>query len=285
MVIGSRGTVGRSLLPELEAAGIPCVGLTSTEIDLSAGDSPEKLMALIRPGDVLVMLAALTPDRGRDAQTFLRNVMMAANLAKAVEKTDWSQLIYLSSDAVYDPAASLVHEGTPTSAGDLYGIMHVARERILAEAAQKAGGRVFLILRPCALYGSGDSHNSYGPNRFLRMAKYRRKITLFGQGEEQRDHVFIADLCRLLRLVVERLNRGVLNVATGKAVSFGDLARQIQSLVDGPVEIECLPRSSPVTHRHFDVTALVRAFPDFSFTPPKTGLAASLAGIQENPQR
>ena len=51
-----------------------------------------------------------------------------------------------------------------------------------------------VVLRPSPLYGVADPHNGYGPNRFSRLAAQGGEITLFGEGEEKRDHVFVEDL-------------------------------------------------------------------------------------------
>jgi hypothetical protein len=39
------------------------------------------------------------------------------------------------------------------------------------------------------------------------------------------------------------------------------------------VKIQSLPRTGPITHRHADVTARMRAFPTFIPTPLRDGLA------------
>jgi hypothetical protein len=43
------------------------------------------------------------------------------------------------------------------------------------------------------------------------------------------------------------------------------------------VEIATSPRANPITHRHFDVSALLSAFPGFRFTPLADGLARMAA--------
>ena len=50
------------------------------------------------------------------------------------------------------------------------------------------------ILRPTLIYGEKDPHNGYGPNQFRRKANKGEAITLFGEGEERRDHVAIDDV-------------------------------------------------------------------------------------------
>ena len=47
-----------------------------------------------------------------------------------------------------------------------------------------------------------------------------------------------------------------------------------------PVTIEPSARQNPVTHRHFDITNLLRAFPSVRFMPLADGVAAALAGMK-----
>jgi nucleoside-diphosphate-sugar epimerase len=129
-----------------------------------------------------------------------------------------------------------------------------------------------VVLRPCAVYGAGDTHNSYGPNRFLRTAIEQKKITLFGAGEEQRDHLFIGDLTQIIRLCLLHRSTGVLNVVSGSSVSFRNVAERVIALLRDDVELVCLPRTSQITHRHFDNTASLRAFPGFEPTSTEEGL-------------
>jgi nucleoside-diphosphate-sugar epimerase len=162
--------------------------------------------------------------------------------------------------------------------------MHIAREQIFSFVLAKTKVPLCLFC-PCAIYGAGDTHNSYGPNRFLRSAIKDRKITLFGNGEETRDHVHIEDISRLITLCLLRRSSGIINAVSGEAVTFHDVAVQIQKLCGTDVKIECLPRGGAITHRHFDVTERVRAFPEFRPSSLAAGLAdcfRRLTGAQED---
>jgi nucleoside-diphosphate-sugar epimerase len=99
-------------------------------------------------------------------------------------------------------------------------------------------------------------------------------IKLFGEGEEKRDHIHVDDAARLIALCLRRRSTGILNLATGVSTSFGEVARLCSACAGRPVAIESLPRGGPVTHRHFDVSVLARAFPAFAFTPLREGVAA-----------
>lgn len=274
VILGSSGFLGQAWSRSMKRENGQVVEVSSKEVDLAASTAKERLLELLRPGDTVVFLAALTPDKGKDHGTLMKNMAMACGLSDALEKARIGHLVYMSSDAVYGDSNVLIRETSPASSGQLYGHMHLGRELILGEACRKSQ-IPFLVLRPCAIYGASDTHNSYGPNRFMRMALSDGVIRLFGQGEEKRDHLFIDDLCEILSRVVSQKSQGVLNLATGDSWSFFEIARALVTILasEGPkIRIENLPRSSPVVHRHFDTSALMRAFPDFRFTSLREGL-------------
>ncbi len=227
------------------------------------------------------MASAVTPDKGRESRVQMRNFIMGQALCDFLEKSPCAHVVYLSSDAVYDDGLSLVNESSPSAPSSFYGITHLGRERMLTDTLKKTGTPL-LILRPSILYGSDDTHNSYGPNRFFRSASASQKIVLFGNGEEKRDHVFIKDICRLMARCIGHQSRGILNIATGRSVSFGEIAARIQKLFGGNISIEPTPRANPITHRHFDVTKLIEAFTDFKFTPLERGLTETFKDIQKS---
>jgi nucleoside-diphosphate-sugar epimerase len=151
--------------------------------------------------------------------------------------------------------------------------MHVARELMLKSIL---GETPLVILRPSLLYGLDDPHNGYGPNSFRRLAAKGADITLFGEGEERRDHVLIDDLAEIIRLVVLHKSKGVLTVATGEVVSFRDMAYMVVAQFDESVAIKASPRKGPMPHngyRPFDVSAARDAFPEFRYTLPTEGIA------------
>jgi UDP-glucose 4-epimerase len=269
VLLGGRGFIGRALTAALTTAGIRWIAPPSTTLDLAAAEGAEHLAGLLREGDAVVMLSALTPDRGRGVELFMRNLRMAEGVARALERVPPDQVVYVSSDAVYPFESGLVTERSCAQPTDVYGMMHLAREVLLRSTVRAP----FAVLRPTLVYGAADPHNSYGANRFRRMARKDGTITLFGEGEETRDHVLVEDVARLALEVLRRRSEGLLNVATGRSVSFMALARLVAARFETPVEIRTTPRQTAVTHRHFDVSALRRAFPEFAFTTLEEGLA------------
>src|SRR5262245_59391319 len=86
VLIGARGFIGATLRRHLEARTISNLGLTSSDVDLCVPSAPDKLAGLIKPGDSVVMLAALTPDKGRDLATMMKNLAMMQAVCAAAGK-------------------------------------------------------------------------------------------------------------------------------------------------------------------------------------------------------
>jgi nucleoside-diphosphate-sugar epimerase len=197
----------------------------------------------------------------------MKNLAMMQHVGAALERTGCAHLVYYSSDAVYPFAAGLVSEETPAAPQDLYGAMHLAREIM----ARSFGKVPLLVLRPTLVYGAGDTHNAYGPNRFRRAAK-DGNIQLFGEGEERRDHIHVDDVAAITARCLQRRSTGTLNLATGSSWSFRAVAELVASQFSPPPAVRGTPRANPVTHRHYDITNLLKAFPDFRFIPLQEGI-------------
>jgi nucleoside-diphosphate-sugar epimerase len=274
-VLGAAGFIAGAVIAQFRRAAVAVDPVSSTQIDLTRATAVDALAERLHAEDALVFVSALTPDKGKDIDTLMRNLEMGRHVCAAVARHPCAHLVYISSDAVYHDDVNPVRETSCCEPSSFHGVMHLARERMLIETVRTANVPL-AILRPTLVYGPGDTHNGYGPNRFIRSALKDRRIALFGGGEEKRDHVFIQDLSRLVELAVRHRSSGVLNVATGDAVSFHAAAQSVAGIVGG-VSVEPSVRSNPVTHRHFDVTAIVRAFPGFRFVDLAEGLKMSVA--------
>jgi nucleoside-diphosphate-sugar epimerase len=266
VVIGAGGFVGGAIVQQLENDSVPVLGITRKDVDLFQDDAGKKLAGLLRADDAVVFVSAIAP--ARNSAALMQNLIMAEQLIAALAAQPVAHLAYISSDAVYADDANPVTERSCRQPSSMHGMMHAARELMLKTEAKVP----LAILRPSLLYGVRDPHNGYGPNRFRRLAQKGEPITLFGEGEEQRDHVDIADVARLTSLVLAHRSRGELNIATGTSTSFRDIAELVVKLSDKTAEIRGTPRQNPITHRHFDITDCLKAFPQFRYTPLRDGL-------------
>jgi UDP-glucose 4-epimerase len=202
----------------------------------------------------------------------MTNLRMAEAALQAFAAVPPAHLLYISSDAVYADNANPVTEQSPVAPSTSHGMMHAARE-LMFRTEVKAP---FAALRPTLIYGARDPHSGYGPNRFRRQAAEGGPITLFGEGEEKRDHVAVEDVARLAVRILQHRSTGSLNAVTGVATSFSDIAHLVAGNFRPKVEVKYLTRTVPrphLLHRFFDITNCYKAFPDFHFEPLADGLA------------
>jgi UDP-glucose 4-epimerase len=278
VLLGASGHIGRALQTRLVRAGVPVVGHSSKTLDLTRVEALDALDPVLGPGTALVFASALTPDRGQTPQTFMANVAMATNLARYLQDHAVGLCVNVGSDAMYGFGADPVTEDTPASPAGYYALGKFAAERVMDLVARSAGFPL-LSLRVTGVYGPGDPHGSYGPNAFARSLAKDKSLRIFGEGEEQRDHIYVVDVAALIAALIHERATGILNVATGESRPFADVVKAIRGLVPYEVAVVNAPRTGAITHRRFDITRLQQAVPGFAFTPFDEGLRATLVAF------
>jgi len=270
IVLGAKGFIGSATVAHLLQDGVNVLALGRENIDLCNEHATDQLIEMLSPDDVLVIAAAKSPCK--TYTELLENIAMMKMICDALVKQPVKQVIYISSDAVYADSMEKLTESSPAAPTSLHGVMHLAREQMLASIV---AAEDLLFIRPTLVYGVNDLHNGYGPNSFYRLVRQGKPIKLFGQGEERRDHVHVSDVAEIIRLCLLQHSYGVFNAVTGEVISFFEIAEKITQLFDSPVEIQYLPRSGPMPHdgyRAFDVALSKKVFPDFVCTSFSDGL-------------
>jgi len=267
VVIGAGGFVGGALLKRFTQEGVNTLPLTRKELNLLEDGAATTLKDILKPTDSVVMVSAVAP--AKTVSMMMENLRMAESVCEGLSSVEIAHLVYVSSDAVYADEANPVHEGSPLAPSTLHGMMHAARELMLKTATRAP----VAILRPTLIYGATDPHNGYGPNRFRRQAAKGEAIHIFGEGEEQRDHVLIEDVATITSLVLAHRSSGSLNVVTGISKSFRTIADMVAEQCGGTVVSHPRPGPRPhLLHRFFDITQTLKAFPTFRYTPLAEGL-------------
>jgi nucleoside-diphosphate-sugar epimerase len=274
VVIGAGGFLGGAIVRRLRALGVPVAALGRGDVDLLAVDAADRLASLLRDGDAVVAAAAIAPCK--TAGMLRDNMTLSLAMVRALQRIAPAHVVNIGSDAVYRDQMAPLAEDSPQGPDNYHGIMHMAREiMVRSEVAAPLA-----LLRPTLVYGAGDPHNGYGPNQFLRQAARGEAIALFGEGEEQRDHVFVDDVAELAARVLLHRSSGALTLATGVTCRFAEVARTAVALTGDRSAIVSRPRPGPMPHngyRAFDVTALRAAFADFTPTPLRDGMARMLS--------
>lgn len=255
IILGASGFVGKKLMPHITDAIAPTIRLDSAA---NVGE----LKDLIHNGDTIIMLAALTPGRGSQRDILLTNIRMIENLLIAMEGKDIRHFINFSTDSVYPINDHYINEETDMKPDSLYGLSHMVREKMLADAIDE---EKLTIFRPTGIYGVGDTHGSYGINRFIRDAKESGKITLFNEGKDVRSHVYIDDVINIVLHAYRHKVLGDYNIGALHSCTFAELAAEVKKYIK--CEIVDVHRDGPATKRAFDLTKLIDVFP-----PPRSPL-------------
>ena len=167
IIFGSSGIISKNLQNALKANHINFKIIGSKKINLKKDRlASKKIKKIIKNKDVIIFLAAEAPVKNQ--QTLLNNMDIMNSIINGVEKNKISQIIYLSSDAVYSDSKYMLNEKSSKIPSNFHGLMHIIREKILINNYKSK----LLILRPTMIYGKYDTHNGYGPNQFLNIIKF-----------------------------------------------------------------------------------------------------------------
>lgn len=261
LVTGGAGFIGRALTTRLVQAGARVTVLD----DLSSGDAsrldpaanliegsvtdPDAVSKAVAEADTVFHLAAIASvarcneDLAASHRVNLGGFVNLLEAAAALKTRP--ALVYASSAAVYgDNPDSPLAETAQTRPLSPYGADKLGCE-LHASAAATVHGVRSTGLRFFNVYGPGqDPSSPYSGviSRFHRAASLGEGVTIFGDGRQTRDFVFVGDVVEALLAAAVRQEgeaSEVLNVCTGNETAVLDLAGLLAGLTGRPV---------PVTH-------------------------------------
>lgn len=266
IVLGGTGLIGTSITRLLKSQGIRTTTLGRKEIDLEKPQAEQTLAKILTFNSTLITIAGVAPVK--NPNDFKRAVLINEVIAKAIKLSPVYQVINISSDSVFGSCTTEITELSCRAPESLYGIAHLARELLLADAAKSAP---FANIRPTLLFGDNFFNSGYSANTFLNQMISGGPLNIFGEGEEERDHVWLEDVSRLVLKIVEHRSYGSINAASGYCLSYMDIAEYISKLRVPALPIHSQKRNSGVhsLRRCFNNQETFNSFPDFVYTPPK----------------
>jgi nucleoside-diphosphate-sugar epimerase len=283
VVLGASGFVGTAIARELEAAGAAVIACSSRTVDLAERGAARRLAEIVPEGAAIV-LASATRERGDRLETFEKNAAIAASVAEHLRARP-ARCVFLSSSSVYGFARTRrdVAEDAPLEPTNHYGIAKAASEWLLARAA----GASLVVLRAPRVFGPGDPTDLYGPAVFARSIARDRRVRLFGDGEDLRDHVHVADLARIVRrFALGEGAPGLYNVATERARSYREIADAFAEIVAPErFAVVSVERDRPKIDLTLDAARLRRALPDLEATPLARALAETYRALLEKERK
>ena len=170
-------------------------------------------------------------------------LMVLEEAAKAGVK----KLIYASSAAVYgNHSGAILREDMKADPHSVYAVTKLDGEHY-CKIFSESGKLKTVSLRYFNVFGPRqDPESAYAaaPALFCNRAIHGRKISVFGDGEQSRDFVFVDDVVKVNAFFMENDLEGVYNVATGKTVTINELVKRILFMTDSQSEVEYLPERS-----------------------------------------
>jgi UDP-glucose 4-epimerase len=181
--------------------------------------------------DCVIHLAAkvTTPFADADAHSFDQiNHWGTAQLAYAIEKSNVSKVIYLSSISIYGDSTEPLNEDSIPNPHSFYGRSKWEGEKQLN--VLKKDRQVF-ILRSGNVYGYNPSYRIDAVvNRFLFQANFQGKITVNGSGDQHRSFIHVDKVANaIVRVVDGTIAPGTYNLVEHN-FSINDITRGIQAI-------------------------------------------------------
>ena len=151
-----------------------------------------RLRSCLQGIDVVYHLAAKVTKPYSDHNPHLMeqvNHWGTAEVVYAVEQSDVSRLIYVSSSSVYGTSEQEMHTGVPPHPATYYGISKLRGEEHVERLQQKKHA---LIVRTANVYGYSKSMRFDARiNRLMFQAAAGEKLTVSGSGSQVRSYIHI----------------------------------------------------------------------------------------------
>jgi UDP-glucose 4-epimerase len=176
------------------------------------------------------------------AEDALANVVGSLNILENCARANVKRVIFSSTGgAIYSP-----HEILPFTEQSLaypespYGLAKQTVEKYL-EIFQKLYGLQYTVLRYSNVFGPRqDSKGEAGVIAiFIQRALADEDLTIFGDGKQTRDFVYVQDVVQANMLALEQELNGTFNVSSNLQYSVNDVAQKI---------VQYIPTSSKIVH-------------------------------------
>ncbi len=183
--------------------------------------------------DAVIHLAAFlsVPDSFSGAtECFEVNVHGTLNVVEAVAAGGKGRVVFASSSAVYAEAPDVPKAETicPEPASP-YAVSKLEGEHVL-EWYRKRRGLEYVGFRYFNVYGprqAADSDYAAVIPKFIERCLRNETLTIYGDGRQTRDFVYVADVVEANVLAALGSGSGVYNVGTGSAIAILSLAEVI----------------------------------------------------------
>ncbi|MBY0511483.1 MAG: SDR family NAD(P)-dependent oxidoreductase [Rhodospirillaceae bacterium] len=215
------------------------------------------------------------------------NLAGTARILEYARHNNVAKLFFASSSAVYDDDAPVpVSEESRARPMSPYGIDKLAVEFYLDYYA-KLYGLTYTALRFMNVYGPRQDPKSWYSgviSIFLDRAATGQSITIFDDGDQTRDFVYVTDVAQAVvhALLTNAGDNAIINIGTGVEVTINVLTKTILDLAGSASPVRYEPARPGDIRR--SVTTMDKAVALLQFNPRvelREGLHATLAWVRE----
>ena len=205
--------------------------------------------------DCVVHLAGLAGVRAslQDPRAYFdHNVNGTAILLDAMRANNVRRLVFASSSSVYGVRSGGVLQETDCAEQSVspYALSKRAAERLCQKHHNLYGLQVF-CLRLFTVYGP-QQRPDMAIARFIHQLYTSQPISLFGDGQSQRDYTYVDDVVSGITEAIDRVKGfEIINLGSAKPVTLLDLIAMLEQLTKRRVPLEWLtdqPGDVPYTH-------------------------------------
>jgi len=229
LVTGDSGFIGLNLCRYLSAFPVEIIGFSRRKgFDIL---NYEQVLTSTKDVDIVFHLAAYAKPAEsliNPVEAIETNVKGTLNILEACRKNNFT-LIFSSSCEIYGDSKEPITEEHPIMPPNPYAASKAACDRLCYTYA-KAYNLDIKIVRLFNPYGPYQQMNKIIPT-FYNQAKANKPITVYGDGSDTRDYVYVEDIVRGLWLARSLPPGEVVNLATGRATSNLQMALTIKRML------------------------------------------------------
>ncbi|AQR79753.1 UDP-glucose 4-epimerase [Paenibacillus larvae subsp. larvae] len=185
------------------------------------------------------------------------NITGTVKLLKTCAESGVQKFVFASTSGVYgELQKERVTETDPVQPISFYGLSKCTAESYI-RLFYMLFGLPFTILRFGNVYGPRQTPKGEGGvvALFVKRMKEGLPLTVYGDGEQTRDFIYVNDVVTALTASASKGNQEIYHVSTGTHTSVNDLVRHLAKVHSQPVEILSRP-ARPGDIRHSCLSAL-----------------------------
>lgn len=300
LVTGGAGFIGSNLVDALLARGysvrvldnlstgkrenLPADGRVELIVgDVADAECVRKAVSGCRAVVHLAAVASVQASVDDPFGTHQSNLIGTLNLCEAMREAGVRRVLFASSAAVYgnNGEGQAIDEDTPKAPLTPYAADKLASEHYL-DFYRRQHGLEPAIFRFFNIFGPRqDPSSPYSGviSIFTERAQKGLPITVFGDGEQTRDFVYVGDLVEVLVQALEspEVAEGAVNVGLGRATSLNQLLEAIGDVLGGlPVVSYQASRPGDIRHSRANNARLLQRY---RLPAPPTDMRDGLARL------